>query len=181
MQTTEQVVGEISSSLTNWGFSLSESSSGMLIMACCCATLSPLDAEPAWHMPVFLHLLCSNSWHNAFYSRSLFTSHVFLSPSTCGSNFLFYFFIFVFLFFYNNFLRHLDFQLPFQLRKNDLVWETASPHTFIYMCRHAGSTPCTAVSAHSVSTSHMVPAIILNIHIDKPLMTASDCLPLVFL
>lgn len=105
MQTTGQVAGEISSSLTNWGFSLSESSSGMLIMACvldsncCCATLSPLDAEPAWHMPGFLHQLCSNSWHNAFYSGSLFTSHVFLSASTCSLQFFIFFFLSYFFFY----------------------------------------------------------------------------------
>lgn len=33
------------------------------------------SAKPAWHMPVFLHQVCSNSWPSAFHREALFMSH----------------------------------------------------------------------------------------------------------
>lgn len=108
---------------------------------------------------------------------SLFMSHVFLSASKRGSNPSL-----VFYFFYNNFsFPPSVFQSAFLLMDSYSIRKASFTDTFIYMCRHACTVPCTAVSAHSVCTSHMVAAIVQNFHLNKLLMGASYHLSLFLL
>lgn len=100
---------------------------------------------------------------------SLFMSHVFLSASKHGSNPSLVFFFFTIT---SHFLPLCSNQLSL-LMNSYSIRKASFTDTFIYMCRHACTVPCTAVSAHSVCTSHVVAAIVQNLHLNKLLMGAS--------